>query len=401
MLEQTIPKISGFRFSAIGCGIKDPKSDRLDLALISADRPAVTAGLTTTNIVFAAPVAIARRCLEKGVCQALILNSGNANAVTGEEGLNNALDLIGETGKALAIDPDLIIPMSTGVIGQPMPVERIRARIPQLVEGLEPDKCMLVARAVMTTDTKPKTVLLEDKVDGLPLRMLGIAKGSGMIAPNMATLLAVVLVDMFVELPFLSECLREAADASFHCITIDGDTSTNDTVIAMAAGRQDAPVLPGSEPSKRAFAQALSRICLDLARQIVSDGEGVTKVVEVRVAGTSDKKGARKIARTIAESPLVKTAFYGEDPNWGRIIAAAGRAGVKFNLERADLFIGDVQVLRDGAPVSSDWEHRAHEDMKKREFSVVLDLKSGTEEATMLTTDLSEGYVRINAAYRT
>jgi len=393
-------EIKGFRFSAVAAGIKDPGTDRLDLGLIVADSPAATAGVTTSNLVCAPPVEITRERLRHGLCQAVLANSGNANAYTGERGGRDAVELTSRTAGLLGIDAELIIPMSTGVIGNPLPTERMMGRIPDLVAGLDGTRVMDFARCIMTTDTAPKTVVLDGQVSTGPIRMTGIAKGAGMIAPNMATMLAVIMIDRRVSSSFLRESLLGANEESFNRITVDGDSSTNDTLIALAGGLTD-PREPGDGRSdRRTFSGMLNQVCADLARQIVFDGEGATKLVEIRVCGAPNRKAATRVARTIAESLLVKTAFRGEDPNWGRIMAAAGRSGVQFDPERTDLLIGGVTVVRDGKLESGDWEPRANEVMKKREFSVLLDLKSGDGEAVFLTTDLSEEYVRINADYR-
>ena len=393
--------IEGFTFSAVAAGIKIPGSDRLDFGLIVADSPAAAAGVTTTNVVVAAPVEIARERLRKGTCCAILANSGNANAFTGEKGRADALELTAEAADLLRVDPESIIPLSTGVIGTSLPMDRLRSRLTDLVRGRDESRFLDFARSIMTTDTRPKTVLLDGKISGGPLRMLGTAKGAGMIAPDMATMLAVVLIDHRVEASFLKECLVEATEASFNAVTIDGDTSTNDTLLVLAGGLPDAAIVPGDKKDREIFASMLKQVCMDLARQIVSDGEGATKLVEVRVCGAPDRPAATRIARTIAESALVKTAFYCQDPNWGRIVAAAGRAGVDFDPRRLALFIGDVLVVSGGAPVNGDWEQRAAKVMTQQEFSVVLDLNAGQGEASFLTTDLSEEYVRINAAYRT
>jgi glutamate N-acetyltransferase/amino-acid N-acetyltransferase len=287
------------------------------------------------------------------------------------------------------------------VIGVPLPATRMRERIPDLVSGLDETRFMDFARSIMTTDTRAKTVLLDGELSQGSLRIMGVAKGSGMIAPKMATMLAVVLVDLQVESAFLRECLLDANSTTFNCITVDGDTSTNDTLMVMAGGRLDAADVGHEQSDRRTFSRMLTQACADLARQIVLDGEGATKLVEIRVRGAQSKVDATRVARTIAESLLVKTAFAGEDPNWGRIIAVAGGAGVEFNPDRVDLSIGTVPVVREGQLVSGDWERGAARAMKQREFSVVLNLRSGSSEAAFLTSDLSEEYVRINADYRT
>ncbi|HMK36214.1 MAG TPA: bifunctional glutamate N-acetyltransferase/amino-acid acetyltransferase ArgJ [Desulfomonilaceae bacterium] len=392
--------IEGFRFAAVAAGVKKAGTERLDLGLIAADCPAVAAGVTTTNLVAAAPVQITRSRLAGGLCQAVLVNSGNANAYTGEKGKQDALVLTRQTAECMGIDQDLVVPMSTGVIGNPMPMDRIRPRIPELVGKLSPGGFPDVAQAIMTTDTRPKTVFVEGHCSHGSMKMAGMAKGAGMIAPSMATMLAVILTDIRVETAFLKKCLVEASARTFNCITIDGDTSTNDTLIVLAGGRPEARTLGDSPSDREAFASMLNEACMTLARAIVMDGEGATKLVEVVVTGAPSEEAARIVARKIAESPLVKTAFHGEDPNWGRIICAAGRAGVPFDPERVDLCIGDVPIVKHGILVQEDWETPAHRAMKAGEFSVLLDLKTGNGEARFLTSDMSEEYVSINADYR-
>ncbi len=392
--------IKGYSFSAVAAGIKKPATERLDFALITSDRPAVSAAVTTKNLVCAAPVEITRGRIEKGLCQAILMNSGNANACTGDKGLQDALDLTNRVAQGLGIDSELVVPMSTGVIGNPMPVDRMVPRIPELIARLDSRAFMDVAAAIMTTDTVPKTVRLQGQVTNGPFAILGIAKGAGMMAPNMATLLAVLLTDLRVELSFLKACLNEAAANSFNAITIDGDTSTNDTALVMTGGSIDALELSGASTDRAAFSSLLNEACEHLARQIVLDGEGATKLIRIHVCGAPDTAAATRVARTVAESPLVKTAFHGEDPNWGRIICAAGYSGVVFDPKRIDLSIGQVPILKDGTLVHGDWESAAHNVMKAGEFSVILNLKCGNGEASLLTTDLSEEYVTINADYR-
>lgn len=393
-------RIQGFKFAAVAAGVKSPTVHRLDLGLIAAEAPASAACVTTTNLVFAAPVAITRERVASGRCQAVLANSGNANAFTGEQGERDARDLTAATAAALGIDPALVVPMSTGVIGQPMPVERMRPHVAELVAQLDDRSFGDFAAAIMTTDTRPKTVRLDGELSTGPIRMLGVAKGAGMIAPNMATMLAVVLADHKAEPEFLREALAEAADRSFNAVTVDGDMSTNDTLLVMAGGRTGAPRV-SSGPDHDEFSRLLIDACRDLARQIVFDGEGATKLVDVRVIGAPDRATARLAARAIAESLLVKTAFRGEDPNWGRILCAAGRSGVQFDPNRVDLFIGDVPVVLHGLLAQDDWESRAARTMKRREFSILLDLKIGDGDASILTCDISEDYVKINADYRT
>jgi glutamate N-acetyltransferase/amino-acid N-acetyltransferase len=276
----------------------------------------------------------------------------------------------------------------------------MQSRIPNLVDGLATGTAMDFARSIMTTDTVPKKVVLDGELSVGPMRMLGIAKGVGMIAPHMATMLAVILADVRAEPAFLKQTLTQAANVSFNRMTVDGDSSTNDTVLLMVGGAPDCLRLSDASSDRETFAQMLTQVCVDLARALLLDAEGGTKLVEIHVCGAPDEDAAEKVARTVAESQLVKTAFNGGDPNWGRIIAAAGRSGVPFDPSAIDLSIGEVPIVRKGTMVDGDWESPAAEVMKLREFSVLLDLKAGRADAVILTTDLSAEYVRINADYR-
>jgi len=393
-------EIEGFRFSAVGAGIKHADSDRLDLALIASERPAITVGVTTTNLVCAAPVTITRECLQRGISQALLINSGNANAYTGDSGLADALFLTKSVADRLGIAHELVVPMSTGVIGQPLPVDRMNAKIPELAALISASAFLDAASAILTTDTFPKTALVEKRLSNGPLKIVGMAKGAGMMAPNMATMLAVVLVNMRVEESYLRNVFARANSLTFNRITVDGDTSTNDTAIVMSGGSDQSKELLDNDTDRDLFSQGVLSVCANLARQIVKDGEGATKVVEVKVFGAPDEVSAARVSRRIAESPLVKTAFHGEDPNWGRIVCAAGSAGVKFDPSMIDLWIGSVQIVKSGILEVGDWEARAKQEMRYPEFSVSIDLKTGSAHATILTCDLSEEYVAINADYR-
>jgi glutamate N-acetyltransferase/amino-acid N-acetyltransferase len=399
-MTSTKAGIEGYRFSATAAGVKQAGGTRLDMGLIVADRPVLVAGVTTTNLVCAAPVLIARERFKIGKIRAVLANSGNANACTGPDGERAARELIREAANQLGIGDDEILPMSTGVIGTPMPAARILPHIRSLVEGLDAYRAEDFARAIMTTDTTPKIVRREVQRPGGTLKMLGIAKGAGMIAPRMATMLAVALTNAEPEIEFLRESAVRAAERSFNRITIDGDMSTNDTLAVLAGGGAGSRTLCASAADREAFSQTLEELCKALATMIVMDGEGAGKLVEIRVNRGRDDCDADKAARAIAESLLVKTAFRGSDPNWGRIVAAAGRSGARFDPTVTDLWIGEVRVLEGGVPASGEWESKAHEVMKERRFSVTLDLHAGTGTATILTTDLTEEYVRINADYR-
>jgi glutamate N-acetyltransferase / amino-acid N-acetyltransferase len=392
--------IDGFQFSAVAAGIKKADVDRLDFALILSETPAVTVGVTTTNLVCAAPVTLTRDRLRAGVSQAVLINSGNANAFTGKAGISDAQSLSSILTERLGVQADLIIPMSTGVIGQRLPVDRMMARIPQLVSSLDKSSFLKVASAIMTTDTVLKTSISEKTLSNGSLKILGMAKGAGMIAPNMATMLAVILVDVRVERVYLQEVFSRINNVTFNRVTVDGDTSTNDTAVVLSGGSIRSRVLLDNMSDREIFYDALFDVCSSLAKQIVRDGEGASKLVEIKVLGAPDEPSAVKVSRRIAESPLVKTAFHGEDPNWGRIVCAAGSAGVSFDPSNIDLWIGSVQIVKSGVLKSDDWEIRAKQVMGKPEFSVLIDLKAGTSEASIFTCDLSAEYVGINADYR-
>ncbi len=393
-------EIDGFRFSAVSAGIKRSDSNKSDLALIFSDRPSVAVGVTTTNLVCAAPVEVTRERLRGGFSQAVLMNSGNANAFTGDAGLRDSLALTSSVANLLSINEELVIPMSTGVIGHPLPLSRMEEKLPDLVSALHSSSFEHVASAIMTTDTRPKIAISEKTLSNGPLKILGLAKGAGMISPNMATMLAVILVDALVETSLLRKAFRDVNRLTFNRITIDGDTSTNDTALVLAGGSAFSRKLESNPSDQEIFSETLFDVCSSLAKQIVKDGEGATKLVDIKVRGTGSQTAAEKVARRIADSPLVKTAFHGEDPNWGRIVCAAGSAGVSFDPSRIDLWIGSVQIVRAGRLTEGDWETQSKREMANPEFSVTIDLKEGPCEASIITCDLSKEYVEINADYR-
>jgi len=384
----------GFRAGAAMAGVKTGVADRLDVGIIVSDRACTAAGVFTTNQVIAAPCVLTRTHVERGTLRAIVANSGIANACTGEQGDRAAIDMAQAAARAMRCSPYEIGVASTGVIGWQLPVERIAKAIAVITPteaGFED-----FARAIMTTDTRPKMATAEAQVGGTTIRALGVAKGAGMIHPNMATLLSFVITDAAVEIDELRTITRRAAEHSFNAISIDGDTSTNDTLLVLANG---AAGVPARDTSTAAEA-LITRVCGLLARQIVADGEGVTKVFEVRVSGAASDDDARRAARTITTSNLVKTAIHGADPNWGRIIAAAGRSGAKVDDRKASVRIGNLDVFRDGVPVRFDPERlRALFSQKEIPIEVALGLGDGT--ATAWGTDLSAEYVRINAEYTT
>lgn len=393
-------QIHGFRFNAVAAGIKKKGDKKLDFGLIVPDIPANVAGVTTTNLVYAAPIGVMRDNLESGGCSAIVMNSGNANACCGQKGLDHQMKIIDCLAKEAGLQANTIIPMSTGVIGQELPVERMLDVIPELARGLDYSKAEQVATAIMTTDTKPKIVGSEIELSTGPAKMVGMAKGSGMIAPNMATMLSVIMMDVKLDSNILDSMLKEAVERTFNRITIDGDMSTNDAVALLSGGASDSREINVISNDTELLRAQLTNMCGKLAEMLVQDGEGATKKARIIVKNAQNAEDAKRIAKTIAESPLVKTAFYGQDPNWGRIIAAAGRSGACFDPDKIDLYIGDIKVYSNGQLASDDWEDRAAEVMKNKEFDIKLDMRSGVSEDYYLTSDLSKEYVSINADYR-
>ena len=391
--------MQGFRFSAVEAAIKKP--GRLDLALIFSDLPAQVAAVYTTNRVQAAPVIISRERSQNGICRALLVNSGNANACTGKQGMADALECGRRTAEALGLPDEELLIASTGVIGQPLPMERFKKGIQPLVDGLDRGTLEDVAAAIMTTDTFAKIERREGEAGGTPYGIWGIAKGAGMIHPNMATMLSFLVTDAAVDGDFLQNAFGEAVDGSFNAITVDNDTSTNDTALIMANGGAGNPVIKGGTPEGEAFKALLHDVLLCLAKLIVKDGEGATKFVEIRVTGAADRADAKKAALSVANSMLVKTAFFGQDANWGRIIAAVGYSGARVEQERVEIRFDDVVMASGGIFAGGDAEAAGTRVLQQKEFKVIIDLKIGAGEAVVYTSDLSYDYVRINADYRT
>ena len=390
--------VAGFRFAAVAAGLK--KSGRLDMALIVADKPALCAGVFTTNKVVAAPVQISAPRIRRGRCQAILVNSGNANACTGEQGRRDALRCGALAAAALGIDEDLVAVSSTGVIGAPLAMTKFEEQVPKLAAQLRADQIDEVAAAIMTTDAFAKSYAVTGEIDGRPYRILGVAKGAGMIHPNMATMLAFILTDAELEGGFVETALRTAVDGSFNCITVDRDTSTNDMVLLLAGGAAgNAPIAAGSEAAE-AFQSLLDEVLLELAKMIVRDGEGATKLVRIDVTGAASDAEARQAACSVATSSLVKTAFFGQDANWGRIIAAVGYSGAQVDPEKVDIRFGEVPVVKDGLGTGKELEAKATEVLKTPEFTVSIDLKQGSGRAYYYTSDLTYDYVKINADYR-
>lgn len=392
-------KIKGFSASAVQAGIR--YADRLDLGLIYSEVPAVTAGAFTSSKVKAAPVTLDIERLQQGKAQAILVNSGNANACTGEQGLEIARKTGAMTARQLAIEENLVLVASTGVIGETMDAAPFTRAMPELVKRLSPEGFSDLSQAIMTTDTVAKMSTATVSIAGTEVNLLGVAKGSGMIMPDMATMLCFVVTDAQIAFPALKEAITSGVNETFNRITVDGDTSTNDTVLVMANGAAGNDWIDEENPgTKTAFSAALHDVFKDLALQIVADGEGATKVVTIRVVGARKKEGAMNAARTIANSALVKTAFFGEDANWGRIIAALGRSDCRFDPEKVTIAFNDVVMVKNGLGQGAEVESSASEVLKLDEFTVTVDLHDGMETAEVFTCDLSYDYVKINADYR-
>ena len=389
----------GFRAAGVSAGIKRGPGVLLDLALVVSDTPATAAAVFTTNRAQAAPVVVSRDHLARsgGLARAVVVNSGCANACTGDEGLQVAREMAAETARLLDCPADQVLVASTGVIGVALPIEKIRRGLPSALRALSVDQGAAAARAIMTTDPFPKEAAAQIRIGGHDVAIGGMAKGSGMIEPTMATMLGFVTTDAAVPQGLLSRALREAVDDTFNAITVDGECSTNDTVIVLANGSSGASVDEAEYP---AFLAGLRAVCLDLALGIVRGGEGATKLITVTVTGAATGGDARQAAKAMANSLLVKTAIHGGDPNWGRLIAVAGRAGVAFELSRAAVRIGSIVLFRDGRPFDEAAPEAAIY-LQGKDVAVSVDLGVGVESSTVWTCDLSAEYVRINADYRT
>lgn len=390
----------GFVASGVRCGLKTSGDD---LALLVSDSAASVAGVFTTNRVQAACVQYSRRVVKNGSARAVVVNAGNANACNGDQGDADNRTLAEWVSRGLNIAPDAVLTASTGIIGHRLPMDKLQSGIEEAIQTLDRDTETdgKVARAIMTTDTRPKLFAVEaDSSQWVaPIRFGGMCKGAGMIAPNMATMLAFLTTDARLPPMLLQEALNRAVAQTFNCVTIDGDTSTNDMCLLMASGMGQGEISRQSDGFED-FVEALTRFGISLARQIARDGEGATKLVEIVVRGAPTEPGAQRIAKTIAESPLVKTALFGNDPNWGRILKAAGRAGVPFDPGYLDVLIGPHQVFSGGSGQDFDRD-AANQYLMSDEVQIVLDLNMGDEVATVWTCDYSYDYIKINAEYHT
>ncbi len=386
----------GFKASGVEANIK--KKGVRDLGLIFSEVPAKAGGVFTRNLVQAAPVVFDREMIQSGTARAVIINSGNANCCTGDQGMEDVRTMGKESALRLGISSSEVLVASTGVIGVPLPIKRITSAIPGLVESLNPEGFSDLALAMMTTDTMPKLVCQKGRINSKTFTITAVAKGAGMIRPDMATMLCFVCTDIDADPEYLSYALYTACERSFNRITIDGDTSTNDTALILANGVSG--VVIENSVHKASFQRVLDDVLLYLAKLMVKDGEGATKMVEIHVTGALSDQDAHKIAGTVADSPLVKTAFFGEDANWGRILAAAGRSGVFFDPGQVNIFFGDVMICRNGMGCGVEAEKEAAMVMKKNEYAIRIDLQIGTGKSIMYTCDFSYDYVKINADYR-
>jgi glutamate N-acetyltransferase/amino-acid N-acetyltransferase len=391
-------RVNGFLFSGISAGIK--KDGKKDLGLIYSEVPAQVAGLFTTNAVKAAPVQLDRRRIRGGYCQALVVNSGNANACTGSEGLRDAEKVTSLVAKKLDIKESFVLASSTGVIGVPLPMERVEEGIPRLIDTLSPDGWMDTVEAIMTTDTFPKVEMVTCRIKGKRVKICGMVKGAGMIRPDLATMLSFIVTDANIKAPLLQQVLDKVAQDSYNRITIDGETSTNDTVLLLANGKSGHPPIIRMDRDGALFYHRLLEVCQNLAKSVVRDGEGATKFIEVCVKGARNKEDAKQAAYAIAHSPLVKTAFFGMDANWGRILCAIGHSGIRIDPNRVDVLFDRMPIVKDGMGVGGQLEEKAAEVIKNKSFKVTVHLHQGKAEFSVFTTDLSIDYVKINASYR-
>jgi glutamate N-acetyltransferase/amino-acid N-acetyltransferase len=391
--------IAGIQLGTASAGIKQTVRD--DLLVVAMAQGAACAAVFTQNAFCAAPVVVAREHLQNAP-RWLLINSGNANAGTGVQGMRDAHASCAALAQLTGGRDAQVLPFSTGVIGEPLAVDKIRAALPQAVEALAEDNWERAAQAIMTTDTFPKGATQTLNIAGKPVSISGIAKGAGMIHPDMATMLAFIGCDAKIAQPLLQQCLQKAVEQSFNRITVDGDTSTNDACVLMASGCAEAPEILAGSADYALFAEAVENVCKALAEAIVRDGEGATKLLRIIVEQAADSEEAVRVGKTIAHSPLVKTAFFAGDPNWGRILAAVGRAGVKdMALDKISIRLGDVCIVRDGARAADYTEAAGQRAMREEEITVTVRMGRGEACEQILSCDFSYDYVRINAEYRT
>jgi len=392
----------GFAGAACHCGLKSRKKNP-DLALIVSSQPAPFAGVFTTNRVCAAPVKLSRKIARKAIARAVVVNSGNANACTGEEGLRDAGTMAGLVARGLSIKAGEVAVASTGIIGELMPMEKIARGIKENIKNLSTSRKVArdIARAIMTTDTFPKEMVAEITISGMTVRIGGIAKGAGMISPRMATLLSFITTDASISPALLKKALRSAVEVSFNRLTIDGHTSTNDSAMILAGGASGARMISAAGKEYDKFAGALAEVCIGLAKMIARDGEGATKLIEISVKRAPTEKQARDVAFAIANSPLVKTAIHGQDPNWGRIVSAAGCAGGRVIEKKMTLMINGVKLFSRGSPAPPSAKKKCAGTLQRKDIDITIDLGLGGGSSRVWTCDLSREYIKINADYHT
>ncbi len=398
IIEGGVTAAAGFQAGGTVAGIK--KNGKPDLAIVFSECPAVAAGVFTTNQVKAAPVVLSQQQLVSGFARAVVLNSGNANACMGEQGMQAAQEMANATAKCLQIEPPTVLVASTGVIGVPLPVEKISAVLSQPASWVSKAGYQAAATAIMTTDTFVKEIAVELEVAGVKVHIGGMAKGSGMIHPNMATMLGVITTDLDIEHALLQQALIRATEVSFNRVTVDGDTSTNDCLFVLANGLADNPKITEVNQAYQEFLAGLIFVAQELAKMLARDGEGATKFVEIKVSGAASEAAATQIAKSVATSSLVKTALFGEDANWGRILAAVGYAGVEFDPMNTNIYLGDLLVCQGGVGLAFD-EAIAKEILSKKEILIRIEVGHGLGNAVVWTCDLSYDYVKINGDYRT
>jgi glutamate N-acetyltransferase/amino-acid N-acetyltransferase len=388
--------VPGFLVSTASAGIKSAATE--DMVLIFSQRPAAVAAAFTKNKIQAAPVKLTKNRIKLGVAQAVIINSGSANACTGIKGKRDAQEMASLIARELGISYKLSLVCSTGVIGELLPMERVRVAVKDLITSLGPIGWEKAATAIMTTDTFPKLVYKKAKINGVPISLLGLAKGAGMIMPNMATMLAFFLTDAAISPSILKPLFKEVIDESFNCISVDGETSPNDTALILANGYAQNEVLPSVY---HPFKEILFEMATTLAKMIAKDGEGASKLISIRILGAKSIQNAKKIAARVANSPLVKTAIYGEDPNWGRIMPAIGQSGVKINPQKIDIFFGKTLLVKNGVAQNKSAKEEAKKYLKNKEISLTIDLHLGNKHIIYYTCDLTPAYIEINAKYHT
>lgn len=392
-IDGGITAISGISAAGVACGIKT--NGNMDLAIIFCDEPSTSAGVFTTNKVKSAPVLVSKERISFGKAQAIVANSGNANACTGERGLEDARKMAEITAQELNIDPNLVLVASTGRIGRPMPMDKVERGIRMAVAKLSPEGGHKAAMAIMTTDTFPKETAVEFDLNDKKVRIGGMVKGAGMIEPNMATMLCFITTDVCIEKELLQEALKISVDKSFNMICVDGDMSTNDTVIILANGKAQNLKIEKYDDNYEAFLESLTYVTTSLAKMIAKDGEGATKFIELHIDGAKNESDARTAAHAIARSPLVKTAMFGETPNWGRIMSSLGASGIEINPASVDIWFDNLKLVENGISTGFN-EEDAKKIMKNPEFFITINLKIGDAKATLWTCDLSYDYVKVN-----